>query len=482
MFYCVFFAILTVLITLIVLNKFVFIPNNKRQLILEKIVKIVAIVWSAVYLLQCLLPDLLCLCYSEEDLLTKNYTLQAFLRWFNDLAFVLLPCVVFFNKKHLNRVAGLFLLPVALLNVCFYGKFAQLFTDGRGLGTIPAFAESGKLQAFLTNPTFRAWLFGAILLVEIVLLCYRLLDRLSDFRFENVKDGLLTLATLATLVVTIMPIYVPQHIFGYTSIVFKPYGIYHLLWAVEIVVEIFVVTRIFYNKSYETKYIMLLVLTLSLILQYHQMFNMVGTINAQRFPLQLCNIGGALILLTLLTKNEKIYHFCVVSNVFGAILAIALLNVNNVGIGEVWNWHYIMEHQNVICVPTLMITLKMFKPLKAKDVKDVLICWAIYFFAVLVLGIWFNGIYLATDNTYWKCNYFFMFDVEKAVEFLPFTEKMFLAETGLFGSPYYRVKLIQLVIGLVFTGLFTGVFYVLYACESKRRKAEKDKLGTCFKQ
>ena len=110
------------------------------------------------------------------------------------------------------------------------------------------------------------------------------------------------------------------------------------------------------------------------------MFNMLGEITASRLPLQLCNIASYLLILTLLTKSDKLYHFTLVANVLGAILAIALLNNDpQDGFFQPMNWHYIMEHQNVIVAPILMLTLRLFKPLENKDYKDIVIAWTIYF-------------------------------------------------------------------------------------------------------
>ena len=91
------------------------------------------------------------------------------------------------------------------------------------------------------------------------------------------------------------------------------------------VLEIVFLTLIFKDKKYEDKYILLLCLSLTLLIQYNQMFSSLGELTCKRMPFQLCNIGSYLMLITLLTKNERLYQFNLIINVvlFFIIVGIA---------------------------------------------------------------------------------------------------------------------------------------------------------------
>ena len=119
--------------------------------------------------------------------------------------------------------------------------------------------------------------------------------------------------------------------------------------------------------------LVLYILALSLLMQYNQMFGAIS-LNIERLPFQLCNIGSYLILVALITKSKKIFDFTVIVNVVGVIFALAVpdLDLDGEGLFYLYNMHFILEHTNVLVVPILALLLKIFTRLDRKSLKHFL--------------------------------------------------------------------------------------------------------------
>jgi hypothetical protein len=225
------------------------------------------------------------------------------------------------------------------------------------------------------------------------------------------------------------------------------------------------------KKSPESQYIILLIGALSLLLQYSTYLASNGLLGPDRFPLQLCNVAVYLILFALLLKNEKLYHAALVVNVLGALFAVVLVDANYftasdgtkylAGVFYCRNVGYILEHTKIIVLPLLCAILKLYKPLKLKDVWDPTIGFAVYHAVALRFGTLFNGLEVITGNAYWDCNYLFMFKASVTTRLV-----------GKFASVFYDVNfqigpfnfyLGELAIVFIFEALMVGGFYLMYA-------------------
>lgn len=114
--------------------------------------------------------------------------------------------------------------------------------------------------------------------------------------------------------------------------------------------------------------LVLYILALSLLMQYNQMFGAIS-INIERLPFQLCNIGSYLILVALITKSKKIFNFTVIVNVVGVRFALAVPDLDGEGLFYLYNMHFILEHTNVLVVPILALLLNIFPRLDKKSFK-----------------------------------------------------------------------------------------------------------------
>ena len=127
----------------------------------------------------------------------------------------------------------------------------------------------------------------------------------------QVKSILKGVGAFLLILCAIIPIYVPQYLFkGYSMVGagnidnFKMGTFFHIVWIVFVVLEGVGLTLLFKKKSYEDRFIVVLIMALALVMQYHQMFTCIGEITAHRMPFQLCNMAGFFILLMLVTKSE----------------------------------------------------------------------------------------------------------------------------------------------------------------------------------
>ncbi|MBE5753368.1 MAG: hypothetical protein E7343_04820 [Clostridiales bacterium] len=480
MFYLIFSLLAIVSISALLLTK---VYKNENPLV-DKIAKIAVVVWMSLYFLNLFLPDGLSLRNYDDitPFLSGEHIWFVLLRWCNDVAFLVLPVAVFFKKESFIKITGYFLLIVCLANVAVYFQYAEFFTSELGAGIAKIRFFSQEFKDFLYSEVFRAIYFGGIMLLELVLIVFVVLRNFEVFKKPiEIKNTLTTLGIFALLFLSIMPIYAPQYIFkGYSySYVdafdtFKMGKPFHFIWIISLIIEGIALTLLFKDKTHEDKYIVVLMLSLSLVMQYHQMFTCIGEITAHRMPFQLCNMAGFFILLTLLTKSERLYHFTLVINSVGAIIALVMCDTSPFGVAYVMNIHYMLEHTNVILAPILCATLGVFPKLKNKDVLDSLAGFAVYFTFVLVVGGIFTGLKeLGGPNAdYWNCNYLYIHNKSETVAILGFVAPLFDIKIKLFN--FFTLSLVQLVVFIVFSAICTGAFFAIKALLNIGSKKTKE--------
>lgn len=381
--------------------------------------KILSIIYCILTFINIILPDSFIMSKdSEEEVLKNKDLLQSFLRWFNYMSVIVLPIASFFKNRTIRNIAVMFCLPVTILNIVFIYSYVPYFTssDGRGLNNIESL--SNIIKTFLINETFRVIWFSIILSIGLLIPLMLLIFEKHRFNYKDKKEILYFIITLILMLIIMVPIYLPQTIFGFTNLIFKKFGIVHFAWIIFMIIETLILIKVFKNKSEEDKYILCLILALVTLYQYNSMFSL--TISFKRLPLQLCNLASYLIVIALITKNQHIFNFNLIVNVLGAFLAILLPDVDNKGIFNVWNMHFITEHTHVLIVPILSLVFKIFKRIDKSAIKDAFIGFSVYFIFCLIFGTLMNGIAKYTQNSKYEVNYLFMFDMKKAIEVLPF--------------------------------------------------------------
>ena len=452
-----------------------FVSKTKGAEWLERIVKISTVMFIVLSMLDVFLPDLF-MCSHELDSLEKmtGTTFHAILRWCNLVCFTVLPIAVFQKNKYFEMIATYFCLPIAIVNVsCFY-QYIEYFTakSNSGLQTVRVLSQGFK--DFLITEGFRSVFFGLICLfqlVSLVLLTYKNRKGLSVTKSEFWNLILILLG------VTYMslPIYVPQYLLGHINLMMIRFSAVHIAWIISIIAIIVTLYFVFRNRSYEAKYLLVLSMAWALMMQFSQMFTASSELNIMKLPLQLCNLGSYLALLMLLKKRDTLYHFVLIVNVVGAIVAIAILDIGkNVShLSRLWVVHYIVEHTKVLVIPILCLVLRIFKPIDMKLTKHFSIGFTAYYVFVLILGTISNGIYRMFEGqhiqNFFYANHLFMFDKDTARGLLGFTDPLFENWVIKFGT-FELYPLVQGLIFIVFMALCWAVCLLIYALTKKQRR------------
>ncbi len=489
MFYAIYFAIAIIAIGALIITKAYKLENQ----IIDKILKIVCVVWMSLHFLNMLLPDGFVLRSYDDISMYKNGELiwYAMVRWIAEVSFVVLPIAVFYKKELFNKYTAYIVLAVNLLDTILYFKNIEFFTDPNGQGIMTLRFFDAETRKIFINTTFRSIWFGVLQFLELMLAVFITLRNKDQLKLnKDVKKALRNVGLFILLLITIVPIYVPQYLtLGYSMVSdnnfdnFKMGTPFHFIWIAFVIIEGIVLTIWFRKKSYTDRYILMVILALALFIQYHTMFTCVGEITAHRFPFQLCNMAPLFILLMLFTKSEKIYHFTIVINSVGAIIAMILCDTTPYGVSYVMNVHYILEHTNVILIPILCATLGIFAPLKTRDIKHFVIGFTMYFTFVLIVGGIFTGLKesIADQNiaSYWNCNYLYMFNKTETVGIVGFVGPLFDAKIKLFN--FFTLSLVQPVIYLAFTAICTGAFFLIKLL-LKNNKAGDINHGQCVNE
>ena len=183
----------------------------------------------------------------------------------------------------------------------------------------------------------------------------------------------------------------------------------------------------------------------------------------------------------LIKKNEKIYHFALIVNVVGALVAIIILDIQkkDSSLTHFFVIHYIVEHTKVLVVPILCLILKVFKPLTLKSLKHFSVGFTAYWAFILVLDTISNGLKrmpeLSKISSFFTANHLFMFDKDTARGLLGFTDPLF--ENGVIKFGHFELyPLVQILIYVVFMAICIGVFFLIYALTTKQRRAYREEL------
>ncbi len=441
--------------------------SNDRML---KLSKILVMTFMTLTFINVLLPDASVvgiLVLNSYDIRPDPF--EMLIRWLNFTSFVVLPIAVYFNRTLFKKVAIYLCLPVSIIYTCMIGKFLPAFMDEVGTGIVDIRYMPEFIQNFMHNGIFRGILFFAMCLSGIATIVLLFLRDVNVWKFTK-KEIVPFVLLFFGSIITVLPIYALEGIFNtFTQFIFKPFGPLHIGWILILLIEGTVFTLVFKKRSLEDRYILVLVLALSLFLQYNQLFYTLGELTCKRMPFQLCNIAAYLILVSIISKNRSLFLFNILINVAGGLIALFVMDAETtMGIFSKGNVHYIVEHHNVILTPLLCLTLGIFKPIEKKDFKNFALGFTGYYLFVYILGTIFNSIYLAdtVKNSYFYCNYLFMFDQETATRLLPFAGKLFNYRLDI--GPIVTYPLVQFLIYLAFFAIGTGMFFLLkWAVKSK---------------
>ncbi len=380
---------------------------------------------------------------------------QSFSRWFYYMGYAVVPMSIFFESRLFRNLATCIFLPAAVFSTVLFDETMGYFLSdgGNGFALVP----------WLRYAFYILELVLAIALPILMQICYR-----HGFDIKSKTDLKHMLIALPAILYQMIPVYIPQSFFGYTDISWASFSPFHICWILLMAAEIVVLILYFRNRSYEDKYKLCVFLTIA------QLFNTMSAFlrgfRLTRIPIQLCSIAAIFYLIAIVFKKKKLFDFCFLVNIVGALIAI-LLAAFSEGAFSFWNMHYIYEHTFALIVPIVAAALGVFPRVSRESLKFSWIMFTAYFVFCLCVGTVLNGF---SDSIGYTVNYFYMLDVSVAVEYVPFASFTgnWVISMGRF-TLYPILVLVVYSAYIVFCGAFFGIVELSYAIRDGRLKISK---------
>ena len=193
---------------------------------------------------------------------------------------------------------------------------------------------------------------------------------------------------------------------------------------------------------------------LSIVLFFHYDSLYLMGFSIPRLPIQLCNMAAYFYIIAIPFKLKKMFHFCFITNVTGAIIAIVAADFSPGAFGF-WNMHFIFEHSLVLMIPALAMGLRVFPRLNKTSLKYNIIGFLSYFVFCLTSGTLLNAF---SDKTGYTVNYFYLFSLSKAFDYFPFLK--FIEKVKIPIGSFDLYPLLVLIVFVAFS-LLSMVFYWL---------------------
>ena len=376
--------LLSIVLVLLTIVKFLKLKFGEKPVII--IAKVMAIVLFTLGILRGFLSDNFIWIINGGTYAGEYYkqsdVLQSLLRWFLFLSYIVYPCAVFFKSRLMKNFAIYFCLPVAIVSMFFYSDFLTYFTTDSGRG-------------IMTADWFRHFEFSLeLILMTVVPLIIRFCLN-HKFAVKDKKEWLYFVGLLPCTILLVMPVYLPQSLFGFTNMFMRPFSIQNVMWVVIIFALFVILYFAFRYKDKETRFALCVFFSLYLFLHYNSIYLMDLLIS--RLPFQLCNLGSYLVLIGLLVKKQSFFNFILFANVPGAMIAFCVPDINE-GMLSYWNIHFYIEHTWVFIIPLLCVALRIMERPKKSAIKHFFIGFSIYFLFCAISGVICNAyLYIPND-------------------------------------------------------------------------------------
>ncbi len=312
--------------------------------------------------------------------------------WFIYTAMFALLFSFFFKYKALDNIAVYFALPVYLISIIFFERYA---TGALGIN-------------LYSLSTYRIWYIAIEGGLGIGLGALKLAERIRNLELNvsdvTVKSTLYQIyVTIGALLVT-MPCFIPQALLGFVDPNIKLYDIteeHRFMIYFSIILPI-IIFQLLKNKPQDVKRFAMIFGTLGLLWVYLGRWDLNELLTQPlSWPLHLCNTAMFIVPLCLIFKMNKLYNFCLFINVLGSMMAMVipgeLIGTNAMGTARVSFW---INHYTAFAAPLLLVALKVFKRPKFKEWVYSVIALTVYFASVLFINAWFSN--------YGECDYFFI--------------------------------------------------------------------------
>ena len=375
------------------------------------------------------------------------------LTWFTFTALLAIVLGQFFEYKTLRHLINFFALPVLLLDIVFFGRYA-IGIIGTDVFTI----------FDLRLP---------LLCVEIGLGIGLVVSRfIEEWKFpiptKSETKGFLFALPFAIL--TVIPTYIPLAFFGELPGVtgIEDFNYVHRIVLYFSLIIPFVIFHVLKDKPQDVKRFVMIFMSLGLMWTYMRNFTLADVTEPWHWPLHLCNTAMFIIPLCLLFNMKRLFNFTLFINVLGAFLAMVMPNIaSNPFTNE--TVHFWINHYPAFFMPLLLVALKIFERPKFKQWVYSQIAFYVYFFGMIFANGYFTAIGHHTD-------FFFLnsdFIVDKLGKWAERTRDFVLPVTiGDITLEFYPIY--QSLFFLVYVAASVGIWF-LYAILFKSWDSAEDR-------
>ena len=440
------YTLLTLVLTAALVLSFLFVTSGvdtKKKL---KYLRIAVVFYCVYGIARYFLTD----AFDDEIAIGGVDLFGSFTRWGYYLGYVIIPMAAFFERRVYRNIALCFTLPVAI--VCAFGINSYLVY----------FLDPGT-DGYLLPEALRI----AIHIIELSLAMALpiLISAVTGHRFRlRSKEDCKSLLMIVPMLLMVMPAYIPQSLFGYTNIDASMFGQLHLMWIAFLFIYPFIIYFAFRKRSAEVKHELIVFWSIAQV--FHSMSVFIRGFKYSRIPLQLCCIAAFFYLAVSITRSRRLFNFCYLANIVGALVAIVLAEFSSEAF-TFWNIHYVQEHTFVIVMPIIAIALGVFPRIDKTALKDTFKIFNIYFFSCFVIGVVINLICGG-----YEVDYFYMLDYEIALNYIPFATFTGLIEIPIGATSIYPILVLTIYVAYIaifvlFYFFTRGIYRIIDKCRAR---------------
>ena len=371
-----------------VLNKFIKASEEKKSWIFKGMALIFAVLFALRFLSgEIVMIDTISLnirspfdaIYGKGTPEVITYTVfSLFCIWFTFAAYTLLVTYPFFEGKikSLTPLVKFFATAVYLVNLITVNTQVIAMS---GLDVKNGVTLQGVFFALETG-------FALAMCAAAWLRHYK-----TSFRFKTIVK---CLWILAIMVVSSIPVYAPQVLFGEGSraIILDGLNVEHRLALYgSIILPVLIVALLSRYDEEHKRYALLYVSLATMVgFSYRYEFSIFTTLTD--WPLHLCNTAMYIIPICLIFKLDKVFYFTLFINVLGALFAMAMPNVSEeAGWLSAESVRFWINHYCAFFMPVVIISLKLYVRPKMRQFIYSLIGFFGYFALVLFLNAWLTN-------------------------------------------------------------------------------------------
>lgn len=453
---------------LILLGAFVF--SKKSDNTKNKILKIVSLVLSAVFVFRYMLgkdavQDVFNLSPIVFD--SKVVTcLMIFLVWFDYASVILYELYPFFKMRVATHLSKWFASLVSLLKFLCLPLLVKTI---EGRGALDHVSLRGVLLAVET---------GLMLFYSVWIWFQNFKERISKKEIFSFVSGLV-LILLAT-----MPPYIFHSTIGHASWTITPKGLsasHRMILYIGLLLPI-ALYFLLRKLEKEEKRGVLLFIALGTILSFSLNHKFATFLDITAWPFHLCNTAMYIVVLCLIFRWEKLFYFTYFINVLGAFLAMIMPNyADTINLFCNGMLVFYINHFIAFFMPLLIVALRVYERPKLREFKYSMIGFGIYFLLVLILNAWFSN--------YGTVDYFFLnsdFIADKLGKWAENLRKVIwhfnIKDLSFTFYPLYQAIFfaVYVVFGLGMWFLYEGCYSfvdMLYDISNRKKKIKIDQLA-----